>query len=114
MKGDVGAKPPARGSTPVPRPQPSDYRYTILDFGLGKLCAAMVSICGLPRPLFQSVSFLRAVIIPGHFAPLVMILLPQTGTMNIKICIRIAVNAKFLAVENHQFLAPIVTHICCD
>jgi hypothetical protein len=27
MKGGVGAKPPARGSTPVPRPRPSDYRY---------------------------------------------------------------------------------------
>jgi hypothetical protein len=27
MKGGVGALPPARGSTPVPRPQPSDYRY---------------------------------------------------------------------------------------
>jgi hypothetical protein len=26
MKGGVGAKSPARGSTPVPRPQPSDYR----------------------------------------------------------------------------------------
>jgi hypothetical protein len=27
MKEGLGAKPPARGSTPVPRPQPSDYRY---------------------------------------------------------------------------------------
>jgi hypothetical protein len=26
-KGGVGAKPPARGGTPVPRPKPSDYRY---------------------------------------------------------------------------------------
>ncbi len=27
---------------------------TILDFGLGKLCAAMVSVCKLPRLLFKS------------------------------------------------------------
>jgi hypothetical protein len=29
--------------------------YTILDFGLGKLCTAMVSVCELPRPLLKSV-----------------------------------------------------------
>jgi hypothetical protein len=29
MKGGVGALPPARGSTPVPRPKPSDYRHKI-------------------------------------------------------------------------------------
>jgi hypothetical protein len=27
MKGSVGANPPARGSTPVPCPKTSDYRY---------------------------------------------------------------------------------------
>jgi hypothetical protein len=27
MKGGVGAKPPARGGTPVPHPKPNDYRY---------------------------------------------------------------------------------------
>jgi hypothetical protein len=27
--------------------------YTILDFGLGKLRTAMVSVCELPRPLFK-------------------------------------------------------------
>jgi hypothetical protein len=32
MKGGVGALPPARGGTPVPRPKPSDYRY-IRDLG---------------------------------------------------------------------------------
>jgi hypothetical protein len=56
MKGGLGAKPPARGGTPAPRPKPTDYGYRD---GFNKTSGTSQEISRKDYPLTRVCCFLN-------------------------------------------------------